>query len=186
MGLETVGIGLAIGSLLVSGISSFVGMAQAGAQADAAAAAAEANFEREQEELTRQQRETNRIAREEKSDVIRKADQQLGTIRAAAGEAGASATSMVRMLVELGGAEGTDLSRIERNRENRVEALQSSKKASAQGYTNTVTRAYNEAQSRQIDSILGFVGSGLQIGSSYYAAQQQLELARNTQTARGD
>lgn len=178
MGLE-IGTMLAIGSLAMSGVTAFVqaGQAKSNAEAEAEAAAQENTLR--QQELTRQQEEVQGIAREERSDVVRRANRELGTIRAMAGEMGASRGAFARMVAELGGAEGIDIARINRNRDNRVDSLQASKVSSTQSYANRVTRANNQASSQITSAALGFVGSGLQIGSGYYQRQQDLNLAQN-------
>lgn len=170
---------LAAGSLALSAVTAFTGTQRARANAEAEADAAAQEFALQQTELTRQQREAQGIAQEERSDVVRRANQELGTLRAMTGEMGASPNAFARMVAELGGAEGIDLARINRNRDNRVSALQASKDSSSQQYTNRATAAYNQGKSQITSSVLGFVGSGLQIGAGYQARQQDLEIARN-------
>ena len=170
---------LAIGSLALSGVTMFAQQSQAKAAAAAEQAAAERNFALRNEELTRQQVETNRIAMEDRSDIIRRANQELGAIRVASGEVGASQSSFVRMVAELGATEGIDLSRIESNRKNQVASQQASKRSAAVDYSNTVTRARNEYKSAVTNSVLGFVGSGLQIGGSYYRGRAAQQAATN-------
>lgn len=178
MGLET----LAIAGLALSAVSSFASIGQAQAQAGAAKKAAAANYQLQSEELTRRQKEENRLAAEKKSDVIRKADQQLGAVRTAQAEMGASPVSFMRLFSEVGGVEGLDLSRIEGNRKNTIEALQAGKKAAGQEYANTITSANNQYKAAVTSAALGFVSSGLQIGADYHSATTAEEIARNTRT----
>lgn len=177
MGIETA---LAIGGLALSGVSSGVSMMHGAQAAQAQASAAQRQFLLQDAEFSRQQREVNRVADEDKSDTIRQADRTLGSIRAAASEVGAGGTtSYMRMLVELGGAEGLDLSRIERNRKETIASLQSGKTAAAVSGQNVVNRAQNQQTANAIDSALGFVGTGLQIGTDYHRRQTDLEYRKN-------
>ena len=172
--------GLAIGQLALSAVSSATGAAMSASAANAQSRAALKNFQARDAELTRQQIETKRIASEDKSDTIREADRTLGEIRVAAGEVGAMGnTSYIRMMVELGGAEGIDLSRIERNRQEAVASAQAGKEAAAISGQNVVNRAQNEHTSNLVGSVLGFVGTGLQVGSDHVRRQEELELLRN-------
>ena len=177
MGIETA---LAIGGLALATVSSGVSMMQGAQAAQSQAAAAQRQFEFQDAELTRQQAEINRVAEEDKSDITRQADRTLGSIRAAAAELGASgSTSYVRMLTELGGIEGLDLSRIERNRKEGVASAQSSKTTAAISGQNTVKQAQNKQTAKIADSVLGFVGTGLQIGKDYYRRQDELDRLQN-------
>lgn len=170
---------LAIGSIAMSGVSAFVQIQNAKANAKATAEAARQTFEAQDAELTRQQKEANRVAAEEKSDVIRRADAELGTIRAAAGGMGASGTSFLRLVNEVGAVEGMDLGRVASNRKGHSEALQAQKRAARQGQINTTTQAYNRAKSEITSAALGFVTSGLQIASTAYYRSKRSETDKN-------
>lgn len=178
MGIGTMAL-LAIGSGVLAGVSAFAQAGQAKAMARAEEEAAQQQWQLQQEELTRQQREAQETAAEERSDVVRRASRELGTIRAMAGDMGASSGAFARMVAELGGSEGIDLARINRNRDNRVDSLQASKKGSSQEYTNRVTYARNQASAAKTNAVLGFAGSALQIGSGYYQRQQELNILQN-------
>lgn len=176
MGIETA---LIVGSLALSAVSAMGAISASKQQGAATREAAGENLALQTTEFRRQQEVVNEISQEEKSDVIRRADQQLGSIRATAGEVGASASSVVRLLAEVGGVEGTDLSRIESNRRNKVESLQTSKRAAGQDYTNTVTASYNKQKTEKTGAILGFVSSGLQIGGAAYGRSLIRDQATN-------
>lgn len=178
MGIETAML-LAIGSVALSGVTSFVQAGAAHKQAEQAAQAAADTATHRMRELTRQQEEVQRIAREDRSDVMRRASQELGAIRVAAGEVGATDNAFLRMVQELGYVEGVDLSRIESNRRNQIEALQEEKKAVSQGYLNTTRQLFNQARVQKTQAVLGFVGSALQIGATYDYRSRQLEAMRN-------
>ena len=180
MGLETA---LAVGGLALGAVSAgtqtFMSSQHAAAQADAA----KLNFDFRNAELTRQQSEINRVAEEDKSDIVRQAEQALGAIRVAASEVGATgSTSFMRMLAEVGAAEGRDLSRIERNRKESVASVQASKRAAAVSGQNVVRQAQNEQTAGIVDATLGFIGTGLQIGTGYHRRRVDLELAKNRKT----
>ncbi len=173
---------LTIGKLIFSGVSAIVSARQAQQQADAQFAAQLQNFNNQQTELTRQQTEANRIAEEEKSDTVRRANQELGSIRVAAGEQGASESSALRIANELFFVEGLDLSRTEKNRLNRVTSLQSSKDSSRQGQQNIITQSFNEASRTLTSSVLGFFGSGLQILGDVDKRNREADRRRNRRT----
>ena len=181
MGLETAAI-LAIGSMAMAGVTTFVSIQQANSQAEAAGRAANATFVERDAELTRQQDESNRLADEDRSDVVRRADQELGSLRVAMGELGASATSQAALLSEIGAVEGINLGRIEGNRKNSIESLQAGKRAAKVGYNNTVTQAYNQAKASNTNALLNFAATGLQIGGGEYARQQDASRATNAVT----
>ena len=178
MGLETATL-LAIGSMATTAVSTFVSMGQAESQSEAREAAARRTREARYTEATRRQEETNRVAQEKKSDVIRQAEAELGALRVAGGETGATPGSMTRMIAELGAVEGIDLGRIEKNRKSDVAKLQQDKKNASTAYTNTVTEAYNTAASETTNAVLGFAGSALQIGTDYHRRQEDLDIRRN-------
>jgi hypothetical protein len=181
MGLS-IGTYLMIGQFAFSALSTFSQIGSANASFAAEQQAADANFELNQAEAQRQQVEANRIAAEDKSDIVRRADAELSTIRAQVGDIGAGNTSLIRALVEVGGVEGLDLSRIEANRLGRVGQLQAAKKSGAQVYANTITKARNIQTSTIYGAKLGFIGSGLQIGASAYDRSIREEIAQNKRT----
>jgi hypothetical protein len=170
---------VAVGSLVLGAVSTFsqLGAASRAAQGEIDAAAKNAALQ--QTEATRQQEETNRTAVEDKSDVIRRANYELGTIRATAGELGAGGSSLGRLATELGTVTGTDLARIEGNRQGAINSLQSQKVAARQGALNTISSSYNSFKAQRTSAILGFAGTALQIGGQYYKDQRALELQKN-------
>lgn len=162
-----------------SALNAAVRQSQAKKFARATEKAARANAALQIAELTRQQEEVNRLAGEEVSDTIRRANQELGALRAVAGDAALSGSSFQRLVVELGAVEGLDLSRIEMNRINRLEALQSAKKKARQDYINIVKQAYNNARAEQLDAAFDFIGDIFQISMSQIGRQQEIESAQN-------
>jgi hypothetical protein len=178
MGLETAAM-LAIGSAVVGAAGSFasMGAARSSAQAQADAASDQAEFQ--YKEITRQQEQVNETAAEQKSDRMRKAAQELGTLRVLAGERGASGSTFTSLAQEIGYFEGLDLSRIDTNRKNNIASGEASKEAARMGAAQTVSIASNQAKVAGIAGGLNIVGSGLQIGSGYYGQQAQLNALKN-------
>jgi hypothetical protein len=142
-------------------------MSQASAAQDAANRTAAAENERLKQiyaETQRQQDENNRIATEKKSDRIRAANQELGTIRAAAGEMGLA--SMTPFVVEVGYNEGADLSRIEANRQGQEDSLTAQAKAGQTAAMSNIQNAYGEANAVSTSALFKSIGHGLQLGAS--------------------
>jgi hypothetical protein len=172
---------VAIASLAFTAFQGVTQASQARSDARSAEKAATAQNALAQEELTRQQGEANKKAQQEKSDRIRRADQELSLMRLAQSDAGAGWFSVARQVSDLGFVEGQDLSRIEANRMSSVEALQAEKRAAAQGSFNTITEAKNRASAAKTDAVMGTVASGLQIGTNYYG--RKTATAKPTTTA---
>ncbi len=79
-------------------------------------------------EVTRQQTEANVRAKQDQSDVSRRADASFASmIVAMADGGGAGGVNEIRLGADVGSIEGIDLARIEGNRRRQVEALQSNK-----------------------------------------------------------
>jgi hypothetical protein len=83
----------------------------------AAQKAREQAAERQRAELARQQGRDNIIAMEQKADVRAKADRAMATMLSQAADNGSSAAAISRMAGGIGGVSGTDLARIEGNRQ---------------------------------------------------------------------
>lgn len=166
---------LAIGSLAMATVGTVNSIMQANAAADRASKIASQNAQAAYAQLGKQQEEANRIATEQKADRIRKADHELGALRANdfVNDGGSRFGSLLN---ELGYVEGLDLGRIETNRKNTIDALQSKKQNAQLGAIEQGSAAAMMAQNQTTSSALGFVGSGLQIGAGYYARQESLDL----------
>jgi len=159
-------MGVEVAMLALSAASAAMQMEQAQQAQDDANAAAAANYQMVAEENQRLMVENNEIAVEQKSDRLRDANLELGTLRAAS-ELGISDTSMTGLVVQMGYNEGLDLSRIEGNRRRQQDSLEASTKAGRTGYLNTTQRAANQANTARTNAALGFVSSGLQIKAGY-------------------
>jgi hypothetical protein len=121
-------------------------------------------------EVDRQQREVNRVAEEQRSDRMRKARQELGTMRVLVGERGAAETTGNAMMNEVGYYAGLDLSRIESNRQDNIEAGQAAKRAAHQGGLNTVEIAKNQINYAHKTVGLALMGAGVQIAGAAASA----------------
>ena len=148
---------------------------QAIQQQNAAVSAAEAeqkaaaeNDKLTQAELARQQGEVNKRAADDKSDRIRRAEKELAFLQVAGADAGSGAMTMAQRVSELGFVEGSDLSRLESNRNADVEGLQAEKQASRQGVTNTTVRARNESKAATTQAGMQIAGAAISAGASAY------------------
>jgi len=160
---------MAFAPLIMLAVTAVSAFAQAGMQSAAANAQAEAA----NKEATRQQTEVNKQANQQKGDRARQADAQMGTLRVLAGERGQTGTSTYfRQQLDLGYAEGLDLSRIESNRKAKVDSLQADK-------ANAVSSAKSTSQNAFIGAGLSTLGAGVQIGGGMYKQQTIEDLARN-------
>lgn len=134
-------------------------------------------------ELTRQQAAVDDQAKNQKSDRMRQADQQLATLRVDFGEAGQGGTaSYDRMVNNISYVEGMDLSRVEANRTNDLENLQASKVAAQHGAQNDINLATMQAQNATVGAGLQFAGTALSLGTSYNNSQAQLAAIKKNGT----
>jgi ElaB/YqjD/DUF883 family membrane-anchored ribosome-binding protein len=177
-------ITLAVAQIAMSAVNAAVAINQANQAADRARQQAMQEYEAAKRETEAAYQETNRkIAEsqldqmEAESDAIRAANKSLGTLRAT--ESALSDSSLGTIFFEEAYTNGLNFSRMNTNGKREVTALISEKYASEQAYINRTTMAANQAENyiaesnaRKTGAILGAVGSGLQIGSSYYANQQ--------------
>ena len=177
--ITAIGLAIAAASTVASTVGSMAQARQAQAQAQAQQDAATANNARQQAEASRQQVETAKQGRAEKSDRIMKADAELGSLRAADGESGLTSTAFLGMANEIAFAEGIDVSRIDHNTDEKIAALQSQKEAVAAGYTDQITYANNQASSATSKATYSAIGSGLQIAENQYKDYRTEELAKN-------
>jgi len=130
------------------------------------------------QEADRQQREVNRVAEETRSDRMRKARQELGTMRVVAGEKGLSETTGNALMGEVGYVAGLDQSRIEMNRQDNIEQGQAAKRAAWMGGNNTIDIANRQIKVAQQSVKWAGVGAGLQIagaGAKAFAGSSEAE-----------
>lgn len=162
-----------------SAVQSFAQKQSADAQADMLADSAGRTFALQEKELQRQAREVNRVSQDKKADAVKRAEHQLGAARAAAAELAPSSSSMARIIGEIGASEGTDLSRLEEQRKSRIGAIKTGGQNAARAYSDALRESEFAKDAATSSALLGFVGSGLQIGASAYNQQQQLEALEN-------
>ena len=72
-----------------------------------------------------------------------------------------------------------DLSRIDKNRDARLGAIDAGVEAARQGATNSITFARNAEKSAITGAILGFAGAGLQIGAGVEKRKFATQQAKN-------
>lgn len=123
-------------------------------------------------ETTHRETKINEAAQAESSDRVRQANRELGTLRVAAGEMGATATSSHLMAGGFGFAEGLDLGRIESNRVERGRAERTSNTQQRQVYKERTRAAYRRARNARTNIFFTAAGSALQLGSSMYSSYQ--------------
>lgn len=140
-------------------------------QAEAEYAAAKAEAEARYAEANRQIAESQEKEIEDKADLIREANEELGTLRA--GETALTDGSLGNLFFENMYQNSADLVRITENVDKQIDAQRSAKAAASQGYTNAVTIARNNAQNTLMranaasnSAKLQAIGSTLQVAAS--------------------
>lgn len=140
-------------------------------QARAEYAAAEAKAKAEFAEANRQIAESQEKEIEDKADLIREANEELGTLRA--GETALTEGSLGNLFFENQYQNSADLVRITENVDKQIDAQRAGKAATSQGYTNAVTIAKNNAQNTMVranaasnSATLRAIGSTLQVAAS--------------------
>ena len=153
---------------------------RAAAQAQSEYRAAEANVKAQYAEENRKIAEKSLDALDEQSDRIRAANEAMGTFMAA--ENSLSDGTFASLVFEEAYGDALNYVRMDRNAKREVASYDANKYAAEQNYINTVTQSKNqadnymqEANARKTGAILGFVGSGLQVGTSYYANQNVVD-----------
>lgn len=152
---------------------------------------AQENYRREVNEMYRQQERVDEAAKEKKSDLARKVDAEMAAMRVQLGETGAMGTlSGLSLMAGQDYNYGVNLSRMEGNRQEELEAIQSDKGAAGMDMANAVNRAglnyaissaesRMRAQQERGRAFLSFLDSGLQIATQGFGMHQRQNLARN-------
>lgn len=142
-------------------------------QALSAYEAAEQQLEAEYAEANRQIAEVQEQEVEEASDIIRQANEELGTLRVA--ETALSDASLGNLYFESYYTNSVDLQRLDENTDKQIDAAEASKGAAQQGYLNTVRQAKNRASNvmmetaaRSSGAMLNIVGSAAGAAASDY------------------
>jgi len=152
-------MGLEVGTLMAIGTAISAATAVGGAVMSASAQSAAAK--RQQQEIYRQQQALRKQEAEQKSDRMRKANAELGTLRAM--ELG-SAASKSRFGIELGYITGVDLGRIGTSFDEQILGLQSQSTVAGQ----QAGMAWDSALYTSATSI---VGAGLGAYTGYASSQ---------------
>lgn len=154
-------------------------------QQEEANKAAKLQAEAEYAEANRQIAEAQFKEVEDKSDLIRSANEELGTMRAA--ETSLTEGSLGNLFFENDYAHSVDLIRVGEHTDKLIESGRASKSASSQGYVNTVTMASNNAQNALLranasknSATMGFISSGIQLGAGAYAHGQTLDAIKGS------
>jgi membrane protein involved in colicin uptake len=151
-----------------------------------------ANYETSKRNAEAKYAETNRQLAEkqgeklaEESEAIRKANEAMGTFRAA--ETALSDGSFANLLFEQSYGEGLQYATINDNYERAFDASVAEKKATEINYVNETNMAANQAQNAIAkanasadQALMGGISSGLSIGAGYYNRQATLAAAKGT------
>lgn len=121
-------------------------------------------------ETTHRETKINEAAQADHSDRVRQANRDIGTLRVAAGEMGATATSSTLMAGGVGFAEGLDLGRIESNRVEQGRGVRSANEEQRQVYKEKTREAYRRARNARTNIFFVAGGSALQVGSTMAAS----------------
>lgn len=169
---DPVSIGLAVASSVAGAVmANQQASAQekiANEQAQASYKAAEQRVNAEYAEANRQISEVQGQEVEEASDLIRAANEQLGTLRAA--ETALSDASLGNLYFENYYTNSVDLQRLDENTEKQIAAGEANKGAAQQNYLNTTNAAKNQAQNVMMQTSASRNSAKLQIISSAASA----------------
>lgn len=179
---------ITIGKLALTAVSTVSSMSEANKAASRASAQAEAEYRAAAEETKRQYQESNRQIAEaqkdelkEESQVIREANERLGTLRAT--ETALSDASLTTILFEDAYVGALNIAQIDENTQREVASMESQKYAAEQSYISRTVQAKNQAnnliaesQARKTGALLNAAGSGLQIGADQIAMTQRDQL----------
>lgn len=188
--------------IALSAAGSFMQYQQANAAAEMQQQAAAAEYEQAQEtawtnlknqeeEFTRQQELVDRKAKDEKSDLTRRLNAELGALRVAIGEGGAAGSNnAIAMFNDQSYLGGVELSRVEANRKENLEAIDADKRVAGQQFVNvnntaSLNYAISSAEARmrasaaRTNAFIGTLSSGVRIVSQGYGQRQQINQAKD-------
>jgi hypothetical protein len=186
---------VSIGLTVASSVVSYMGAsAQASAQERIAAQQAQATYtaaeqqrKADEAETNRQLAETQQQGYEEKSDLIRQANEELGTLQAS--ETALSDASLGNLYYETFYTDALNLSRVEDNMDKAVDQAAASKVAIQQQYLNTTRLAQNQAQNVMANAaasrnsaMLNIVSSTASAGGKAFTQQQSLNAIKGART----
>lgn len=147
-------------------------------QVDAINSAAQENMKAQQEawkrqdaEMRRQQEAQNKLSQEQKSDVIRQAERDLGTLQVIGSGLGASGSSLMRLVTDIAGSEGRDLSRLEGNRLEILDSIQSQRTTGAAETKANIKAIRRDAKSQ---TNMTWLRTGIAVGNRAERAAQMI------------
>lgn len=158
----------------LAAVNMFVGLGQANANARAQYDANMENYALQMSDIDRRTGEANEQAREARSDRVLQANREISQTRLLAMENGVSGSTMDGLVRDLAMAEGMDLGRINKTLQSKKDSLNSERRASAVQTEQNNLIAKNQRKTAATQSILGGVGSGLQIASTHHYQQSRL------------
>lgn len=183
-GFEWALLAMSAGSAAVSYSQAQQAEKQAKDNAEASYRSAKANTEAQYAETNRKIAEENLAAMEEKSDMIRAANEALGTLRAT--ETALSDSTLGTIYFENYYGEALNYTRVDESVRRANLALESEKYGAEQSYITKTTLAQNEAtnmiresNARKVNALTTFASGSLQIGAGYVKDQQTLDALQN-------
>ena len=159
--------------LALSAFSAHSQMKRSNAALAESYAIEEENLRAEVVEADRLSAEQDRIESEQVSERIRAANAELGTLRVALGEMGATGRSYTALFREAAFAEGTDLARIRTNSRAQKAAIQADLHASTRAAKDRTTLSLQRTQAQNREALLSVGKSGLQLGTDVYRRHQE-------------
>ena len=146
--------------------------------------AARRRLEAEYDEANRQIAEVQEQELEDASDLIRQANEELGTIRVS--ETALSDSSLGNLYFESSYTNSADLQRLEENVDKQIAAGEASKVASMESYKSRSQQAKNQAQNvmtqaanTKSKAYLNVISTGVKAGVSQHKHQQTLTALKN-------
>lgn len=182
MALETIGTVFTLASAAFSVVNGVMGYMQANQQASQAQqiynqniAIAQRNAQMQNDEVLRQERQALEETVQQQMDRQRVANAELGTLRVLQGEMGMTGLSFDRLLLENSYGEGLDLTRmatgygraLERGEADRAN-IAAGFDAAARGQGAQLMQVQSQARSAGMSSLIGGLGSAVQIGTGWY------------------
>lgn len=176
---EPISTSLVIGSIAASAAGAFAQMANARAATEAEYQAQQQNLKLQYEEADRQAAEARSASQGDVSERVRRGNIEMSAVRSAALERGLSGASMTTLLASTAYTEGVDISRIHKNTDARMDALDARRRAGHVEFGNRVTSAHRDAQANMRGAALDFAGTALSIGGSAWSQKLSLDAMKN-------
>ena len=182
MALETIGTVFTLASAAFSVVNGLMGYISANQQAAQARAIYDQNVEiarrnaqMQNDEILRQERQALEETVQRQQDRQRVANAELGTLRVLQGEMGMTGLSFDRLLLENSYGEGLDLTRMATGYKRALERGEADRANVASVFDAAVRsqgaqlmQAQSQARSAGMSSLIGGLGSAIQIGTGWY------------------